>query len=309
MRLAALMTIVAALVGLPAGLRAASPPPADRVVVDDLGREVRLAAAPRRIVSLAPNLTETLFALGLGDRLVGVTDFCDYPPAAMRLARVGGVASPSVERILALRPDLVLATTVGNGRDAVLGLAALGLPVVVTDPHDLDGVARSFELAGLAAGAPEEGVTLARQFRDRVEAVRRRVEGRARPRTLVLVWPDPLVAAGPSSFVASLLRVAGGTNALGGEAASRLTGQYPTLGVESVLALAPEVIVLAGSPGTTVEALSRLRRYREIPAVREGRLVAIDQELLARPGPRLAAAAEALAEVLHPADPEGGHSR
>lgn len=273
---------------------------ATRVVVDDLGRAVALPDAPRRIVSLAPNLTETLFALDLGDRLVGVTDFCDYPEAATRLPRVGGVARPSVERVLALRPDLVLATTVGNGEDETLALARLGLAVVVSAPRDMAGVARSFELAGEAAGVPQRGLALAREFRGRIEAVRARVAGRPRPRTLVLVWPDPLVAAGPASFVASLLAVAGGTNVLADAGALRLTGQYPTLGVESLLALAPEAIVLAGYPGRTEEGLARLARFDRLPAVRAGRLAAIDQQLLVRPGPRLAAAAEALAKVLHP---------
>ncbi|HEU5323560.1 MAG TPA: cobalamin-binding protein [Methylomirabilota bacterium] len=299
MRAAVLVTIVAALVGLPAGVRAAPPPPADRAVVDDLGREVALPATPRRIVSLAPNLTEIVFALGAGDRLVGVTDFCDYPAETARIARVGGVTSPSAERVLSLRPDLVLATTVGNGPDEVLALARLGLPVVVSDPRDLAGVARSFELVARAAGVPDRGSALASEFRGRIEAVRRRVAGRPRPRTLVLVWPDPIVAAGPSSFVASLLGVAGGTNALAAHA-TPLTGQYPTLGIESIVALAPEVIVLAAHPGTTVDSLARLKRYGQLPAVRDGRLATIDQALLVRPGPRLALAAEALAKVLHP---------
>jgi iron complex transport system substrate-binding protein len=297
-RAVAFVTVIAFLAGLPTGL-AEPRPPADRVLVDDLGREVSLPDAPRRIVSLAPNLTEIVFAVGAGDRLVGVTDFCDYPAETARIARVGGVTSPSAERVLALRPDLVLATTAGNGPEEVRSLARLGLPVVVSAPRDLDGVARSFELVARAAGVPDRGVALASEFRGRIEAVRRRVSGRPRPRTLILVWPDPIVAAGPSSFVASLLGVAGGTNALS-DGVSRLTGQYPTLGIESVLALAPEVIVLASFRGTTVEALARLARYPQLPAVRDGRLAAIDQELLIRPGPRLALAAEALARVLHP---------
>ncbi|HEX7126028.1 MAG TPA: cobalamin-binding protein [Thermodesulfobacteriota bacterium] len=299
MRALALVTIIGALVGLPADTARAATPATGRVVVDDLGREVSLAAAPRRIVSLAPNLTEIVFALGLGDRLVGATDFCDYPPEVSRVPRVGGVASPSAERIVALRPDLVLATTAGNGRDEILALARLGLPVVVSAPRDVDAVARSFELIGRAAGVPDRGLALASAFRGRIDAVRRRVAGRPRPRTLVVVWPDPIVAAGPSSFVASLLAVAGGVNALSGHG-GRLTEQYPTLGVESVLALAPEVIVLAAFPGTTIETLDRLGRYPQLPAVRDGRLATIPQDLLIRPGPRLADAAEALAEVLHP---------
>ncbi|HEY8369934.1 MAG TPA: cobalamin-binding protein [Thermodesulfobacteriota bacterium] len=299
MRALALVTIIGALVGLTAGTARSAVPADGRVVVDDLGREVSLAAAPRRIVSLAPNLTEIVYALGLGDRLVGVTDFCDYPAEVSRVPRVGGVTSPSAERIVSLHPDLVLATTAGNGRDEILALARLGLPVVVSAPRDVDAVARSFELIGLAAGVPDRGRALASAFRDRIDAVRRRVADRPRPRTLVVVWPDPIVAAGPSSFVASLLAVAGGVNALSGHG-GRFTEQYPTLGVESVLALAPEAIVLAAFPGKTIEALDRLRRYPQLPAVRDGRLAAIPQELLIRPGPRLALAAEALAEALHP---------
>ncbi len=300
MRAAGFVILVALLAGAPSGAVAAGEPGHTLVVADDLGREVRLAGPARRIVSLAPNLTETVYALGLGDHLVGVTDFCDYPAEAARVARVGGVTIPSAERVLELAPDLVLATTAGNGKDEILALARLGLPVVVTDPRDLEGVARSFELVARAAGVPDRGLSLASEFRARIEAVRRRVAGRPRPRALILVWPDPLVAAGPSSFVASLLGVAGGVNALSGDAAGRFSAQYPTLSLESLLTIAPEAIVLANHPGTTVEALARLQRYRQLPAVRDGRVAAIDQDLLARPGPRLAAAAEALAKVLHP---------
>ncbi len=269
------------------------------VVPDDLGREVRLSAPARRIVSLAPNLTEIVFALGLGDRLVGVTDFCDYPPAARRVARVGGVTSPSAEQVVALAPDLVLATTAGNGREQVLGLASLGLRVVVTDPKDLESVAESFVLIARVAGVPEAGARMAAAFRDRLEAVRRAVAGQPRPRTLLLVWPDPLIAAGPRTFPSRLLDAAGGTNALAGARDAVLAAAYPTIGLESLLAIAPDAIVLAAHQGTTLETLARLSRYGDVPAIRDGRLAAIDQAILVRPGPRLADAAEQLARALH----------
>lgn len=297
------MTRLASLLSLALLASAAPPGPAPAAsplaVVDDLGREVAVPAAARRIVSLAPNLTEIAFALGLGPRLVGVTDFCDFPPEAARVPRVGGVTAPSAERVLALEPDLVLATTAGNGRDEVLALARLGVPVVITDPRDLEGVARSFEVIARAAGVPEAGARLAAEFRRRLAGVRERVAGRPKLRTLVLVWPDPLIAAGPRSFLSRLVEAAGGANAL--EAGStRWTAQYPTLGVESLLALAPEAIVLASHEGRAESALERLRAFRQVPAVRDGRVAAIDQAVLVRPGPRLVEAAEALARVLHP---------
>jgi iron complex transport system substrate-binding protein len=269
------------------------------VVVDALGREVRFSAPARRIVSLAPNLTEIVFALGLGDRLVGVTDFCDYPPAARQVARVGGITGPSAEQIVALAPDLVLATTAGNGKEQVLGLARLGLRVVVTDPKDLASVADSFVLVARAAGVPEAGARVAAEFRRRLDAVRRAVAGLPRPRTLLLVWPDPLIAAGPRTFPSRLLEAAGGTNAL----AVEWSAAYPTIGLESLLAIAPDAIVLAAHQGTTLEALARLSRYGDVPAIRDGRLAVIDQAILARPGPRLADAAEQLTRLLHGALP------
>jgi iron complex transport system substrate-binding protein len=290
----ALLVLLLALLAAPQAAVAAGV-----TVTDDLGREVRIPAPARRIVSLAPNLTEIVFALGLGDRLVGVTDFCDFPPEATRIPRVGGVMAPSTERVLELTPDLVLATTVGNREGETLGLARLGLPLVVTDPRDLDGVARSFELVGRAASAPEAGARLAAAFRTRLAKVREAVAGRPRPRTLLLVWPDPLVAAGPRSFLTALLEAAGGANALAGPAAPAVAEQYPRLGIESVLALAPEVIVVAAYRDTGAEAIERLRRYPQVPAVRDGRIAAIDHTVLVRPGPRLADAAEALARAIH----------
>jgi iron complex transport system substrate-binding protein len=266
-------------------------------VTDDLGREVRVDGPARRIVSLAPNLTEIVFALGLGDRLVGRTDFCDFPEAARRVASVGGVTAPSQEQVLALRPDLVLGTTVGNGKAEVLALARLGVPVVVTDPSDIDGVARSFELVARAADVPAAGERLAGTFRARLAAVRARVAGRAAVRTLLVVWPEPLVVAGPRSFLSRLLEAVGGSNVLAG--GSAFTAQYPTLGLEALVDLAPEAIVLAAYEGTTRDALARLRRLSDVPAVRDDRIVAIDQTILVRPGPRLADAAEQLAAAIH----------
>lgn len=293
-----LAAVAAALCLLTAAAPAAG---ASRVVTDHLGREVRLPARPQRIVSLAPNLTEIVFALGLGDRLVGVTDFCDYPPAARHVARVGGVTSPSAEQVLALEPDLVLATTAGNGREEILALARLGLPVVVTDPRDLDAVADSFVLIARAAGAAEAGEQLAAAFRGRLDAVRRALAGAPRPRTLLLVWPEPLIAAGPRTFLSRLLELAGAVNALAAAEswAPSTAAAYPVIGLESFLALAPEVIVLAAQQGTTLGALARLSRYREVPAIRDGRVAAIDQAILFRPGPRLVEAAEQLARALH----------
>ncbi|HWP34511.1 MAG TPA: helical backbone metal receptor, partial [Thermodesulfobacteriota bacterium] len=271
------------------------------VLTDHLRREVRLAGPPARIVSLAPNLTEIVFALGLGDRLVGVTDFCDYPPDVQRIPRVGGVATPSLERVVAARPDLVLATTAGNDRERVLALARLGVPVLVTDPRDLAAVADSFVLIARAAGAPEAGERLAADFRARLDALRQRLAGVAPVRTLLLVWSDPLVAAGPGAFLSNLLEVAGATNVLAGTEGIGRAAAYPAIGLETVLTLAPEAIVLVTQAGASGDALARLRRYREIPAVRDGRLVTLEQAAAVRPGPRLPDAAAALARALHPA--------
>jgi len=262
-----------------------------------LGRPVTVPEGPMRVVSLAPSLTEIVFALGRGDWLAAVTDFCDYPPEARAKPKIGGPAMPDLERIVRARPDLVLATTAGNPRDRVAQLRRLNIPVYAVKPEGYAGILASLEALGRLLRAEETAAALVQDMRGRVAAVRRAVSGRPRPRVLYLVWADPLIAAGPASFIHDLIGMAGGDDVV-----RQRSVPYPRLGWEEVVALAPEVIVVAshanGSGRPPVgEGWSA---WRSVPAVRSGRIVAVPGDPIHRPGPRVVEGVERLARAIHP---------
>lgn len=250
-----------------------------------------------RIVSLSPAITETLFALGLGDRVVAVTDFCDRPGSARALPKVGGYANPSVESVVAARPDLVLASPGPGNREAVLAMERAGLRVVVVPAETLDETLRSFERIAGAAGATEKGRSLAQACRDRLDAVRRRVAG-ARPiPTLFAVQVEPIVAAGEGTLPSEILEIAGGRNVV-------VSARYPRLGIEAVIGARPEVILQSRMDAAANDgaALAFWSRWPDLPAVRAGRLYLLPGDAALRPGPRIADAAEEIAALLHPQD-------
>jgi len=268
----------------------------DGEVTDGVGRRVKVPAAPKRIVSLAPNTTEILFALGLGDKVVGVTNFCDYPPEAKQKTKVGGMVNPSLEAISFLRPDLVLATVAGNRPETVTRLEKLGIPVFVVNPKDLQGVLSSIEQVGQVTGRREAATLLVQRLRERVKQVMRRVAGLKRPRVLYVLWSDPLIVPGKGTFLDDLIQRAGGESISTGASIP-----YPLFSLEEVVARAPEVIIVSKGHGQDDQTL--LRRWRDLPtlpAVKAGRLYTIDGDLLNRPGPRIVDGLEALARILHP---------
>ena len=252
------------------------------------------APAPtvRRVVSLAPSSTEILYALGAGALLVGVDQFSDWPPAAHALPRVGGELAPSVERILALKPDLVLLATSANTRQLGGELERLGVRVVLSRADRLDDVFADIARIGAAVGRATAAAALVAGLRARLAAVAARVASAARPKTLVVVWTDPLSVAGGHSFVDEAIVAAGGD-----DVAADSPQPYPQYSVERLLARAPEVIVVGSRDGAPslapLEALA-------LPAVRLRRLHRLDADLLFRPGPRLVDGIEALSRILHP---------
>jgi iron complex transport system substrate-binding protein len=265
-------------------------------VTDQSGRRIVLPALPARIVSLVPSVTEILFSIGAQDRLVGVTDFCDYPAEARRKPRVGGMLAPSLEGMVALKPDLVVATTAGNRHETFEQLDRLRIPVYVVNPVTvadvLDLVARLGRLADRGAAADRAVAAL----RERMQAVAARVDGRPRPRVLYVVWPDPLIVPGRGSLVSELIDLAGGESvtADGGSG-------YPRYSLEAALARNPEVIVLA-SHGSEQSPLMRAQweRFSQVPAIAAGRLHTIDGNLTHRYGPRIVDGLERLARLIHP---------
>jgi len=266
-------------------------------VADMLGRPVTIPDAPMRVVSLAPSLTEIVFALGRGDWLVGVTDFCDYPPEARSKPRIGGPMTPDLERVVRLRPDLVLATADGNPRETLAQFARLHIPVFAVKPEGYAGILGSAEAVGRALRAEREAAALVQDIQGRVAAIRRAVAGRPRPRVLYLVWADPLIAAGPATYIHDLMEMAGGENVV-----RERSVPYPRLSWEEVVGAAPEVILVASHrDGPDRPSIGEAwRGWQSVPAVRSGRIMAVPGDTIHRPGPRVVEGVERLARAIHP---------
>lgn len=257
----------------------------------DHARPAAPAALPRRIVSLSPGTTEMLFALGLGPRVVGDTTFCDYPPAAKGVAKIGDV-NTSDEKVLALRPDLVVADGVANAR-AVARLPKLGLAVLAVTPTSLPGVEDSLRVIGARTGAAREAEAVVTEMESKENLAARIAarDTRPRPRVLIVLQTRPLWTAGRGTFLDDLVTRAGGVNA-GGSVAG-----YGTFSRERLLASPPDVIL--GDAGTRA-ALSADPALRDLAAVRAGRVHALPPDLSSRPGPRLADGLVLVARALHP---------
>lgn len=265
-------------------------------VTDQTGRRVVLPAPPARIVSLVPSVTETVFTIGAQDRLVGVTDFCDYPAAARQKPSIGGMVSPSLEGIVALKPDLVVATTAGNRHETFDQLARLKIPVYLVNPVSVHDVLDLIARLGRLTDHPEAADRVVGLLRERIQAVSTRVAGRPRPRVFYVLWPDPLIVPARGALVSELIALAGGDSvtADGGQG-------YPRYSMEAALARNPEVILVA-SHDATQSALVRAKweRFTQVPAVRAGRLHTVDGNLMHRYGPRMVDGLETLARLIHP---------
>ena len=264
---------------------------------DDLGRLVRLPAAPQRIVSLAPSLTETVFALELGNRLAGVTDFCDYPPEALTRPRVGGPINPNLEQIVSLHPDVVLATRAMNRRETVEALERLGIPVYATDARTVDDVIASTRRLGRVLGAQARGDSLAAGMEQRLAELARRLAGRPPRRVFFVVWTDPIISTGPHTFLADALHRAGA------ESVVTVAQDWPQISIEEVLRQNPDYLVFSGThpddPQSAINSLQKRPGWSSLEAVRE-RHYAVVSDALDRPAPRLLDAIEDLARQLHP---------
>jgi iron complex transport system substrate-binding protein len=263
---------------------------------DDSQFDIRLTAAASRIVSLAPNITEVVYAAGAGDRLVGTVDFSDYPAAAKTLPRVGSYARVDVEAIVALKPDLVLAWHSGNPPASVAQLRKLGIPVFVTEPRSLDDVARDIERYAALAGTEAAGRAAARNFREHFASLQRRYAGRRPVRLFYEVWDEPLMTVNGKQIISDVIRLCGGINIF-----ADLPALAPTVSVEAVLAANPEVIIAGGMGERNLAWLTPWKKWPRLEANARGNLFFIDPNLLQRHTPRLLDGAERLCEKLEEA--------
>ena len=260
----------------------------------------RASAEPgpaRRIVSISPSTTEAVFALGAGERLVGRSRYCDYPPEARALPAVGGFVDPSFEAVLALKPDLVVGVQGPGLRDFAERLEARGIGTYFPPTQSFEEIASMLTDLGARLGRAPEGREVVERIRRQRDAVAAALAGRRRPRALVVFGLRPIVVAGPGSFPDEMLRLAGADNVVRSERT-----RFPTLGIERVLALDPDVIVDA-TGGVMREGMSITRDlpgWGELRAAKEDRLVRIDDDRVLRPGPRVGEGLRILAKALHP---------
>jgi iron complex transport system substrate-binding protein len=266
-------------------------------VTDELGRKVKVTTDVRRIVSLAPNLTETVYALGLQERLAGDTDYCDYPKEAAGKPHVGGPMSPSIEAIVALQPDLVLATTSINRVETVAALERVGIAVYVSDPHSVEGLLAGIRKIADITGASASGKSMVDDLQARLDSLHASLNGSTPCRVLFVVWSSPLISIGQGTFIADALKLAGA------ESVVKSTRNWPEMSLEEVIRLRPEYLVFArGHDDPDAGNLDALRKkpvYRDLKPVREGHVVSVSDSI-DRPAPRMIDAIEALAHQLHP---------
>jgi iron complex transport system substrate-binding protein len=258
-------------------------------VVDDAGRELELSGPSRRIVSLVPSVTETIAALGAADRLVARTRY-DLDPALAHLPSLGGGLDPSLEGIVDLEPDLVIAWNARDDRILVPRLREAGIPVYAAEIQDTTGIFRTLDRIGRLLGLEVRADSVAQALRDTLAAVAADVPPGERPRALYLIAEDPPRTAGPSTFIGQALAIAGADPVFPG-----LGEDWPTVSMEAVVERNPDVIVLpVGADLPRRDALASRAGWRDLPAVRAGRIVEIEADLLARPGPALGRAARVL---------------
>jgi iron complex transport system substrate-binding protein len=271
-------------------------PPAFREVIDETGRNVRIPEPVRRIVSLSPSSTETIYALGLQDRLVGDTSYCDYPPDAQKKTKVGDAINPSLEVIASLHPDLVLVTKL-NRLETTKSLAELGIPSYATDPHTVTEILSSIKTLAEILGVPEAGASVASDMQHRLDDLQHRLSGVPPKRVLFVVWTQPLISTGQHTFLADALRHAGAVSIINS------SQDWPQVNLEEVAKLQPDFLVFAESqPGNAaheMEKLATLPGWKIVHAVRDRRYAVIS-DAVNRPAPRIVSAIEELARQLHP---------
>lgn len=265
-------------------------------VIDDSGATVRLNQPARRIVSLAPHVTETLFAIGAGERIVGAVDYSDYPEAAKKIRRVGGYSRVDLETILALQPDLVIGWQTGNAVAQVEKMRSLGIAVYLSQPNRIEDIARSLERYGQLIGNIEAAQSATTRFRQRLDGLRSRYGSLPKVRTFYQIWKNPLMTVGSQQIIADAIKVCGGENIF-----SALPLMAPTVTLESVIVANPEAIVASGMDEARPEWLDDWKRWSSMAAVARGNLFFVPPDLIQRHTPRLLDGVEQLCQHLETA--------
>lgn len=265
-------------------------------VVDDTGREVRLATAGQRIVSLSPHATELLFEIGVGSRVVGAVEFSDFPEQAKRVPRVGSAAALDVERVARLKPDLVIGWASGNPPKQIDALRRLGIPVFLSEPRRLADIARDLRRFGMLVGVTSAADEIARSFEARLEIFKQRYASRPSVSVFYQVWNRPLVTVNGAHLISDVIELCGGTNVF-----ERLPQLAPALDIEAVVRADPEVILASGADDNRPAWLDDWNRWSEMRAVKRGNLFSVPPQLIQRQTPRIFQGAQQACDALETA--------
>ena len=271
--------------------------PYEVIGIDDLGREVRFNHPPQRIVSLDPSITEILFALGLNNEVVGVTDYCDYPEEARSKSKVGGYLDPNIEATALLEPELVVTTLKTDTPRLIQQLENFGIKVFVLDPQKIEDILENISSLAKLTYREERAKQLVGTFKEKLNEVKRKVDGISRPGVFLEMGADPLISVGPGSFANDLIEIAGGRNV-----ASQSSSRYSRYTLEEILLADPEVIIICSMvPDDPCLAQKRWwKRWTNMSAVRNGRIYVVEANLITRPGPRMIEGLMEIAKVIHP---------
>ena len=268
------------------------------IVTDDLDREVTITKEPERIISLAPSNTEILFALGLGEKVIGITDVCNYPSQTEKKEKIGVYNDPNLEKIIELEPDLILASH-GNPVKIINQLEELNYTAVYLDPKNIEGIISSITMVGNITGNNKEAAGLTEEMKKRMEAVLSGTSSLpedSRPRVLYVVWYKPLWTAGSGTFIDELIQKTGGVNIAG-----ELSG-WPQMSLETVIEKNPQVIIVGSSEDQPklIEAVKDESALFETDAFKDNRIYTINTDIVSRTGPRIVDALEEMAKIIHP---------
>ena len=264
-------------------------------IVDFKGRSVVLDKKPRKIVSLSPSNTEILFALGAGDKVVGVTSFCDYPEEAKKIERMGDYEGPNIELIRKAQPDVVLAGYVQE--ETVKMLEKMGIPVVISEAESFEAIYHSISLIGEITGTETEAEKIIKGMKDKIAEIQAKIKDKEKPRVFYVVWKDPLTTAGSRTFINDVIKAAGGINV------AEKVESWAIYSAEEMIKDNPDMLIAAlhsTDEGMTREDLSRDRIFSMLECVKQGKVYVMpDDNIISRPGPRIVLAIEDMARVLY----------
>ncbi|MFA4915648.1 MAG: cobalamin-binding protein [Syntrophales bacterium] len=262
-----------------------------------MGRKVNVTPHPKRIVSLAPSITETLFALGLGKEVAGVTTFCNYPEGVVSKPKVGSFTNVSLERVASLRPDLIIGTADGNSQETIEQIEKIGFSVYIVNPVSLEEIFKMVLDIGMITGREKTAKELIADLQRRVKDVVLKTGHTKKPRVFLLLGTDPMVTAGRNTINDKLITLAGGLNIAGGDEV-----RYPLYSMEEVVVKQPDVIILTSmlKENNFAQHINKWNKWNNIPAVRDNRIHFIDADLITRSSPRIVDGLEELVKIIHP---------